>query len=116
MPVTSAEDVRKLALLLPGVEEGRHHGVADFRVQGRVFASLPTPGRAVLRVDQHELETLLEASPRTYEAEGLWGAMGWTVVRLEHADPVELGELLLDCWRRLATRAMFAEFEARQPA
>ena len=34
------EDVRALALMLPGVEEGAHMGQPDFRIGGRIFATL----------------------------------------------------------------------------
>ncbi len=36
----NAQDFRRLALLLEGAEEGSHMGAADFRVGGRIFATL----------------------------------------------------------------------------
>ena len=38
--VMNAEDFRQIALKLPGAEEGSHMGAADFRVGGRIFATL----------------------------------------------------------------------------
>lgn len=35
-----AEDFRRMALSLPSAEEGSHMGAADFRVGGRIFATL----------------------------------------------------------------------------
>ena len=36
----TADDFRRLALTLEGAEEGSHMGAADFRVDGRIFATL----------------------------------------------------------------------------
>jgi hypothetical protein len=36
----NAEDFRRIALSLEGAEEGSHMGAADFRVGGRIFATL----------------------------------------------------------------------------
>jgi len=37
------EMFRELALQLPGASEGEHHGHADFRVGGKIFATLGYP-------------------------------------------------------------------------
>jgi len=49
-------DFRRLALALEGAEEGSHHGAADFRVGGRIFATLAAAakgyGNVRLSLDQ----------------------------------------------------------------
>jgi len=42
--VTTAE-FRRIALSLPGAEEGSHMGSADFRVGGRIFATLASEAK-----------------------------------------------------------------------
>jgi hypothetical protein len=39
-PGLSAADFRRIALSMEGAEEGSHMGAADFRVGGRIFATL----------------------------------------------------------------------------
>ena len=39
-------DFRRIALSLEGAEEGSHMGAADFRVGGRIFATLAPGSRA----------------------------------------------------------------------
>ena len=41
-----AEDFRRIALSLDGAEESSHMGAADFRVGGRIFATLASHGKA----------------------------------------------------------------------
>ena len=40
-----AEGFRRIALSFEGAEEGSHMGAADFRVHGRIFATLASAGR-----------------------------------------------------------------------
>jgi len=70
---------RALALNLPGAAEGSHQGHADFRVGGRIFATLgfPTRGFAVLLLTPDEQALVVEAEPRVFSpVPGAWGSKG----------------------------------------
>jgi hypothetical protein len=120
--VADADDVRRLALALPGVEEIDSDGF-DFRVAGKGFVwSYPerTPGRprvirtdiAVLYVgDEAEKQALLLGEPRLFFTAP--GYDGWplVMVRLAEVDAGRLAELVTDAWRMRAPEALTAELD-----
>jgi hypothetical protein len=120
--VADADDVRRLALALPSVEEIDSDGF-DFRVGGKGFVwSYPErqPGQrrrirtdiAVLFVgDEAEKQALLLGEPDKFFTEP--GYDGWPLVmlRLAEVEPGQLAELVADAWRMRAPEALAAEFE-----
>jgi hypothetical protein len=117
------DDVRRLALALPGVEEIDSDGF-DFRVGGRGFVwSYPerTPGKprvirtdiAVLFVgDEAEKQALLLGEPERFFTTP--GYDGWPLVmlRLAEVDVARLTELVVDAWRMRAPAPLAAELPA----
>jgi hypothetical protein len=111
--MADADDVRRLALALPGVTEIDSDGF-DFRVGGRGFVwSYPErrPGRprrirtdiAVLYVgDEAEKQALLLGEPELFFTAP--GYDGWplVMVRLARVDAGRLAELVTDAWRMRA--------------
>jgi hypothetical protein len=120
--VADADDVCRLALALPGVEEIESDGF-DFRVGGRGFVwSYPERGagqRRVIRTDiavlyvgdEAEKQALLLGEPRLFFTTP--GYDGWPLVmlRLAEVDMERLSELVLDAWRMRAPGALAAEFD-----
>jgi hypothetical protein len=108
--VADAEEVRKLALSLDGVEEIESDGF-DFRVGGRGFVwSYPErqPGRrrvirtdiAVLYVgDEAEKQALLLGEPEMFFTTPSYDGLPFVMVRLERVDAARLAELVTDAWR-----------------
>ncbi len=115
------DDVRRLALALPHVEEIDCDGF-DFRVGGKGFVwSYPerTPGqRRVLRTDiavlfvgdEAEKQALLLGEPRLFFTTP--GYDGWPLVmlRLAEVDTARLRELITDAWRMRAPAGLAAWF------
>jgi hypothetical protein len=96
------DDFRRLALALPDVTEGGHMGHADFRTNGRIFATLGSPdaahGMTILTPDEQAVR--LEAAPEVfYPAPGAWGASGSTRIRLAEADEATVRGALAVAWR-----------------
>ncbi|GJE17413.1 MmcQ/YjbR family DNA-binding protein [Methylobacterium marchantiae] len=102
------EDVRALALMLPEVEEGAHMGHPDFRIGGRIFATLwVDEERVVLKFTAEHQAVVVEAEPDLFEpVSGAWGRRGWTSLSLEEADEETLRSALLAAWRCLAPKAL----------
>jgi hypothetical protein len=99
---------RRIALSLPDVVEGAHMGHADFRVGGKIFATLghpdPAYGMAQLKPDQQAL--LVETSPKIFQpVPGGWGRQGSTHVRLAAADAATLKHALTMAWTNRAPKA-----------
>jgi hypothetical protein len=87
---------RRLALALPGVVEGSHMGSVDFRVGGRIFATLAygTKGLGTLKLNvEQQAMFLADASEYFTAAPGGWGRMGMTLVRVDAPEEVLKGAL-----------------------
>ena len=117
------EDVRRLALALPQVEEIDSDGF-DFRVGGKGFVwSYPErpPGRprvirtdiAVLYVgDEAEKQALLLGEPRAFFTAPGYEAWPLVMLRLDQVDADRLAELVTDAWRMRAPTDLAAHFDA----
>jgi hypothetical protein len=84
-----ADDFRRLALDMPGAAENNHGGHPDFRVGGRVFATLGYPDSkwAMVKLKPEQQEVLTAAEPEIFfPANGAWGRRGSTLMLLERAD------------------------------
>lgn len=102
------EDVRALARMLPETVEGTHSGNPDFRVGGRVFATLwVEEARVVLRLHPALQDALCEAEPDLFTpVDGAWGRRGWTSLDLDPCEEESLREALLAAWRVTAPPAV----------
>jgi hypothetical protein len=92
--VLTARDFRRIVLGLRDAVEGAHMGHPDFRVNGRIFASLThdeTRGMVVLTPEQ-QARFVREYSSGFEPENGAWGRAGCTRVHLSSADEEALGE------------------------
>jgi hypothetical protein len=97
----NAADFRRLALSLEGVEEGSHLGAADFRVAGRIFATLASQGQGYgnLKLTPELQAEFVAESPDVFlPIPGGWGRTGMTHVRLEQASEDLLAGALHTAW------------------
>jgi hypothetical protein len=98
----TADDFRRIALSLEGVEEGSHMGAADFRVGGRIFATLAMEklGYGNLMLDVERQAAFCEEQPEMFlPIAGGWGRMGMTHIRLEAATEDVMEGALRTAWR-----------------
>jgi hypothetical protein len=97
-----AEDFRRIALSLEGAEESSHMGSPDFRVGGRIFATLASQsqgyGNLMLTPDQ-QAGFVGEAPEVFLPIAGGWGRMGMTHIRLAAANEDVLGGALRTAWK-----------------
>jgi hypothetical protein len=103
--MASADDFRRIALSFDGAEERSHVGHPDFRVGGKVFATLGYPddrhGMVALMPEQQE--DFIALAPDAFApAKGAWGRQGSTTVRLEAVEVEMLENALTAAWRRRA--------------
>jgi hypothetical protein len=96
-------DFRRIALGLPGAEEGSHMGAADFRLGGRIFATLASQkegyGNLMLTLEQQS--AFVEELPEIFlPIKGGWGRMGATHIRLANANEHVLTGALRVAWQR----------------
>jgi YjbR len=97
----TAADFRRLALLLQGAEEGSHMGAADFRVAGRIFATLASlaQGYGNLMLSPEQQAAFVEEQPEVFvPIPGGWGRKGATHIRLAAASEDVLAGALHTAW------------------
>jgi hypothetical protein len=95
-------DFRRLALALEGAEESSHMGAADFRVGGRIFATLAmqSQGYGNLMITPEMQAEFVEAEPEVFVAiPGGWGRNGATHVVLAKAREHLLAGALRAAWK-----------------
>ena len=96
---STAARVRQLVAALPDSAEGAHHGHPDFRVRGKIFATLSErEDRAALRLTHIEARALAERAPDVYRLVADREPIGWVSVLLASADERELADLLEEAW------------------
>src|SRR5713226_1507891 len=90
----NAGDFRRMALSLEGAEEGSHMGAADFRVGGRIFATLASEkqGYGNLMLTPEQQAAFVGELPEVFlPIAGGWGRMGMTHIRLAAANKRSAG-------------------------
>ena len=98
----TASDFRRIALSLEGAEEGSHFGAADFRVDGRIFATLASVelGYGNLFITPElQAEFVTDRPDLFLPIHGGWGRMGITHIRLAPADEDTLTGALHTAWK-----------------
>jgi len=98
----NADDFRRIALSLEGAEESSHMGQPDFRVGGRIFATLASAnqgyGNLMLTLEQQA--EFIEELPEVFlPIKGGWGRMGMTHIRLAAAHEDVLRGALVTAWK-----------------
>ncbi|MGH9662743.1 MAG: MmcQ/YjbR family DNA-binding protein [Bryobacteraceae bacterium] len=104
-------DFRRIALSLPEAVEGAHMGHADFRVGGKIFATLgyEKEGYGVLLVTPDEQAGMCADEPEIFSpVPGGWGRQGSTRVRLDKVTAGMLEGALRSAWRRRAPKRLLA--------
>lgn len=95
-------DFRRIALSLSGAEESSHMGQPDFRVDGRIFATLASAkqgyGNLMLTLEQQT--AFVGEMPEIFlPIPGGWGRMGMTHIRLAEASEDVLYGALHAAWK-----------------
>jgi len=102
-------DFRRIALGMAGAEEGSHFGNPDFRVGGKIFAtlSLERDGYGVLLLNPEQQAGMVEDAPEVFSpVPGGWGRNGSTRVLLSKVAPDILQGALRTAWQnRVAKNA-----------
>jgi hypothetical protein len=100
---------RKLALNLPEATEGSHFNNPDFRVGGKIFATLALEkdGFGVLLLTPEQQAGMIEDAPEVFSpVPGGWGSKGSTRVRLAKIAPDILASALRTAWLRKAPKRL----------
>ena len=99
---------RKLALSLPETEERQHMNHPDFRVAGKIFATLgyPDKTRGMMKLSPEAQHNFSKDYPEAFTpVKGTWGRRGATSVLLKAAHTDALQKAIEEAWRFNAPEA-----------
>jgi hypothetical protein len=106
------EEVRAIAVELPGAVEAVAHGTRSFTVRKKLFLRLMEDGETLLlRTDPYERDHLLATAPAVFHLTDEIREHPWVMVRLADAAPAQLRPLVHDAWRRRAPRTLVEGFD-----
>ena len=107
------DEFRALALRFPESVELSHMGHPDFRVGGKIFATLGgKEGYAMTKLRPEQQEMFLRSEPGVFElASGAWGRGGATMIRLADADESSVRQALIAAWKNTAPKLLVQKYE-----
>jgi hypothetical protein len=116
--VVTGEKFRKLALSFPEASEQAHIAHPDFRVGGKIFATLgPDEDWGMVKLTPNQQEPLVRGEPEVFQpASGAWGRRGATIVRLVDADESTVRQALIAAWRNTAPKRLIQQLDSGQQA
>jgi hypothetical protein len=105
----TANDFRRLALSLPEAMESAHMDHPDFRVGGKIFATLghPANGWGMVKLTPEQQHYFSKDEPEVFvPAKGAWGRRGATSVNLKAASKKTLEKAIRTAWRNTAPKRL----------
>jgi hypothetical protein len=108
----TAADFRTLALELPEAAQSAHMGHADFRVRGKIFATLaPDESWGMVKLDPEQQRLFVRTEPAVFQPiKGAWGKRGCTQVNLEAAAEPSVRQAIIAAWRNTAPKRLAQQF------
>ena len=110
----TADEFRNLALTLPEAVEAAHMGHPDFRVRGKIFATLghPADGWGMVKLTPAQQTEFVAREAAVFQpVPGGWGHQGATHVRLAAATEAQVRPALVAAWRNAAPKRLAQQFE-----
>jgi hypothetical protein len=107
---------RKLALAQPEAAEVGHMGHPDFRVKGKIFATLgyPDAGHGMVKLTPEQRDGFMDAEPRAFApVPGGWGRTGATTVDLRAVSGKALAAAIELAWGNVAPKKLAAARRAK---
>jgi hypothetical protein len=110
----TADAFRRMALSLPEASEGAHMGHPDFRVRGKIFATLGVPDKkwGMVKLTPKQQREWIEADRNSFvPAAGAWGRGGATHVRLRSAKSAAVRAAMICAWLNVAPKSLAADVD-----
>lgn len=111
----TAAEFRRIALSCPEAEERAHMDHPDFRVAGKIFATLGYPDKAwgMVKLFPDQQADFMKAEPEAFvPAKGAWGRGGSTCVQLKNVSKAALKKAMAAAWLRAAPKTIAAKYAA----
>jgi len=108
----TSSDFCRLAISFPEAAEQSHMDHPDFRVAGKIFATLgyPEQGWAMVKLTPVEQEMFMKAQPGVFApCAGAWGRRGATSIRLKAARKPAVRRALQAAWLLAAPKSLTSQ-------
>ena len=107
------DDIRKLTLVWPEVEDGTSYGTAALKVRKKLLARLREDGDSLvmLGIPQDERNMLVESQPKVFYFTDHYRDYPTVLIRLSRTKPAVVEPLLRRRWRALASKKAVSAFE-----
>ena len=105
----TAKDFRQIVLALPETEERAHMNHPDFRVAGKIFATLgyPDKTRAMVKLSPEDQHNFSKDYPDAFiPVKGAWGRRGATSIHLKAAKKEIVAKAIQAAWRYTAPKRL----------
>ena len=105
-----------MALSLPEVVESAHMQHPDFRVSGKIFATLGYPDKSwgMVKLAPRQQAAFVDAEPEIFvPAKGAWGRQGATTVYLRFATRETLHKALEAAWANTAPKLLASRLQGQ---
>ena len=107
-----AEDLRRLYLALPAVEESTHHGTMSFIVRKRFLGRIRDDDTVfAMRINMDERDMLLEIEPDVFFTTDHYRGYPYVLIRLAETTPERLAPLVERSWRECAPKRVVQAFD-----
>jgi len=113
----TGEEFRSIALSFPETEEKMHMKHPDFRVRGKIFATLwyPDESWGMVKLSPAGQETFVHADPVAFvPVKGAWGLQGCTSVKLSKAKKTMVRSALAEAWEYASAKASAKKAPAKK--
>jgi hypothetical protein len=108
------DDIRAVALTLPGAWENEWYGEPLFQVGRKGFVQT-SRGRVIMKLDRDHQELLFEARPDVFSPM-IAGALRWSWVEIEALDTDEIADLVREAWTCIVPKKVSKAYAAsRRP-
>jgi hypothetical protein len=111
------KEFRKIALSFPETEEHSHMDHPDFRVAGKIFATLgyPDKNRGMVKVSPEDQHNFSKDYPEAFvPVKGAWGRRGATILHLRKAQKEVARKAIEAAWRNVAPKRLLGEQSVSQ--
>jgi hypothetical protein len=98
-------DFRNMALSFPETVEHEHMNHPDFRVRGKIFATLGYPDNTcgMVKLTPEQQHDFIKSEPNVFApSQGAWGRAGSTVVKLKAARKTLLHRVMAAAWGNIS--------------
>ena len=99
----TVDSFRRIAVGMKDVLEGAHMGHPDFRVNGKIFATIhPDHAYGMVKLTPEQQQEFVNTHSTAFAPEnGAWGRAGCTRVRLDSVDEETLCEAMTLAWQNI---------------